>query len=168
MKNVRVSVWIVCASLIGTLAIKTAVASGQSLYSGDYADLARSSATRSFSTLKVNQTSANIEITRTELGKTMISHCPLDDWGGEYTGPGFAGKCRAFFKGKYLVIESDYVQPKISTRIHRKERWQLSADSKILTIKSIVYLSDFRDDNTTIPGPISQMRTYTRTEIPQP
>jgi hypothetical protein len=65
-----------------------------------------------------------------------------------------AGKCKVQVKPKYLILESVVLtrpqQAAPPLRIHTKEKWQLSADTKTLTIKSDV---DFPD----VPADISAM-----------
>jgi hypothetical protein len=72
-------------------------------------------------------------------------------------------------EGKYLFLESVIVtrpQPTASpVRIHTKERWQLSADAKSLTIKSDVDFPDFPAAiSGAVAGDASTTRKYTRIE----
>jgi len=171
MKSVRVSAWIVCVALIHVFAAKTALAGEPSHYSGKYSAVAAKPTVTADSTLEIVQSDANIEITRLELGRRTTSRCPLDGSEGEYTSPGgVVGKCKAYLKGKYLVIESLVVthpQPTASVRIHTRERWQLSADSKTLTIKSDADFPDFPASiSGAVAGDTSATRKYTRTDTP--
>jgi len=63
---------------------------------------------------------------------------------------GVSGKCNAQLKPKYLIVESVVLsrpqQAASPTRMHTKEKWQLSSDAKILTIKSDVDFPDFPAD----------------------
>jgi hypothetical protein len=123
------------------------------------------------SVLEVVQSENDIEITRVESGKRTTSRCPFNGPEGDYTSPGgVAGKCKAQLKGKNLIVESvvlTHPQPTATVRMHTKERWQLSSDSKTLTIKSDV---DFPDSpagvSAAIAGDTSSTTKYTRTENP--
>jgi hypothetical protein len=91
------------------------------------------------------------EITRTGSGKKTLSRCPTNGSEGNYTSPGgISGHCKAQIRGKYLIVESMVVTrlPQATTpvRMHTKEKWQLSADAKTLTIKSEVDFPDFPSD----------------------
>ncbi|MGD0130695.1 MAG: hypothetical protein ABSE57_01570, partial [Bryobacteraceae bacterium] len=94
-------------------------------------------------TVQVVQTESTIEITRTTEGLKNVNNTPLDGTEGVYNSPGGPrGKCAARFKGKSLVLDTLVVtrpQPKgPDVQIHTRERWELSSDSKTLTIRSDV------------------------------
>lgn len=172
MKTARVCAWIACVSLASVFALEASFAAEQTNYSGNYSTIATNSSTKAGSMLNVDQSDASLEITKTELGRRTTSRCPLDGSEGDYTSPGGAtGKCKAYFKGKYLVIESlvqSRPQPTVPVvRIHTKERWQLSADSKTLTIKTDV---SFPDAPAGVSGVLADMTSttqkYTRVETP--
>jgi hypothetical protein len=123
------------------------------------------------STLEVVQNEDGIVVTKVELDKRTTSHCPLNGSEGDYTSPGgVSGKCKAQLKAKYLILESVVVtrpQPTATVRMHTKERWQLSADGKSLTIKSDVDFPDFPSDiSAAVAGDTSGKRKYTRTGSP--
>jgi hypothetical protein len=124
------------------------------------------------STIEVVQNEDSVEITRSEQGRRTTNRYPLNGSEGNYTSPGgVPGKCKAALKGKYLVLESVVMarpQPSASpVRMHTKERWQLSADSKILTIKSDEDFPDFPGDISAISGAYgSGTEKYARTENP--
>jgi hypothetical protein len=123
------------------------------------------------STLEVVQNEDGIVVTKVELGKRTTSHCPLNGSEGEYTSPGgVSGKCKGQLKAKYLILESVVVtrpQATATVRMHTKERWQLSADGKNLTIKSDVDFPDFPADiSAAVAGDTSGTRKYTRTGNP--
>ena len=100
----------------------------------------------------------------------MTNRYPLNGSEADYVSPGgVPGKCKARFKGSQLILESMVVarpQPNVPVRLHTKERWELSKDSKILTIQTDV---DFPD----MPAAISSVATensprkqkYVRIEI---
>ncbi|HVI79553.1 MAG TPA: hypothetical protein VM715_15580, partial [Candidatus Acidoferrum sp.] len=88
---------------------------------------------------------------------------------GDYTSPGgLAGRCKARLKDKTIIIEAvalAHPEPTTTVRMRTKERWQLSRDAKILTIKSD---ADFTDFPTDISGIVAGNTTtkYTRVENP--
>jgi len=153
---------------------KTGLATDKVNYSGKYSsDRPMSkSGVETESTLEVVQNEDSIEITRVELGKRTTSHCPFNGSEGDYMSPGgVSGKCKAQLKAKYLVLESVVVgRPQATAppvRVHTKERWQLSADGKSLTIKSDVDFPDFPADiSAAVAGDTSGTRKYTRTGNP--
>lgn len=82
-----------------------------------------------------------------------------------------AGKCGAQLKDKYLVLESVVVarpQPDgPPMRMHTKQRWQLSKDSKVLTIKSEIDFPDAPPAASSIVGEYgSGTQKYIRIEGP--
>jgi len=102
-------------------------------------------------TLSVVQTAAAIEVTRVMDGRMNKNRFPLDGTEGDYISPtGVKGTCKAQLKGppkgplkgKNLLLESVIVtypardRPGFDTRT--RERWELSANSKTLTIRSEV------------------------------
>jgi hypothetical protein len=165
---------VACVALVIAWSAKTGLAADKVNYSGRYSveRMKTTSGGESDSTLEVAQNEDSIEVTRVELGKRSTSHCPLNGSEGDYTSPGgVSGKCKAQLKPKYLVLESVVVgrpQPKSPpVRMHTKERWQLSADGKTLTIKSDVDFPDFPADiSAAVAGDTSGTRKYTRTGNP--
>ncbi len=120
--------------------------------------------------LHVVQHDDAIEITHVESGRTMTSRFPLNGSEGDYTSPGgVAGKGKAQFKGKDLILESVVVtkpQPNgPNVRMRTRERWRLSSDSKVLTIRFDV---DFPDLEALTRGVTDQSwtETYLRSDIP--
>jgi hypothetical protein len=121
---------------------------------------------------RVVQSDDHIEITRVEQGSRTTNRYPLNGSEEAYTSPGgLAGKCQAQLKDKYLVLESE-VTSKPSpnappVRIHTKERWQLSSDSKTLTVKSDVDFPDAPRDVSSVVGESgSGTQKYTKVENP--
>jgi len=143
-------------------------------YSGKYSMQAGKATPGSASvpTLEVIQNQSNIEITRVEDGKRTSNKYPLDGSEGDYKSPGgVLGKCKAQWKGKYLVLESVVVsRPDASAppvRVHTKEQWQLSADSNTLTVKSNVDFPDFPGELSKVAGAYgSGTQKYIRTANP--
>ena len=149
--------WVVCAALVITLMPERTSASDKLNFSVKYVvdQAKKSSEGENDSILEVIQNDDSVEITRVELGKKTVSHCPVNGSDGDYTSPGgVSGKCKVQLKPKYLILESVVLarpqQTASPLRIHTKEKWQLSADAKTLTIKSDV---DFPD----VPADISAM-----------
>jgi hypothetical protein len=94
-------------------------------------------------TLRVIQTESSVEITKTIDGVQNANKFPLDGSDGPYVSPGgVKGAGRAQFKGKTLVLETlVFARPQLNApevQIHTKERWNLSSDSKKLTIRTDV------------------------------
>jgi hypothetical protein len=150
------------------------LAADKTNYSGKYSLQERkpASGTKIDSTIEVVQNENDVEVTRAEHGSRTTNRYPLNGSEGDYMSPGgVPGKCKAELKGKYLVLESVVVtRPQQNTspvRVHTKERWQLSADSKTLTIKSDVDFPDFPGDISAITGAYgSGTEKYTRTDNP--
>ena len=165
------AVWAVCAAVVLTLVSARSSASDKIIFSGKYvADQAKNSPEgENASTLEVVQSDDSVEITRVELGKKTVSHCPLNGSDGDYTSPGgLSGKCKAQLKQKYLMLESVVLtrsqQAASSVRMHTKEKWQLSSDAKTLTIKSDVDFPDFPADiSAAVAGTTSGTVKYKRT-----
>ena len=172
ISNVRhVRTWIALAVIMSAIA---GLAADKVNYSGKYSIQARKTASGSEtgSTLEVIQNADSIEITRVEQGKRTTNRYPLNGSEGDYTSPGgVAGKCKAQLKDKYLVLESIVAarpQPNAPPmRVHTKERWQLSADSKTLTVKSDEDFPDVAGDVSALVGAYgSGTEKYTRTDNP--
>jgi hypothetical protein len=114
-------------------------------------------------TLRVSQTESAVEITKTINGVPNANKFPLDGSDGPYVSSGgVKGAGRAQFKGETLVLETlVIVRPQANApevRIHTKERWNLSADSKKLTIRTDV---DF--PNSPLDGGIQLLEPWTET-----
>jgi hypothetical protein len=173
----QISSFVVCVACIGlavTGLANTGLAADKVNYSGKYSPQVRKTASGSETdlTFEVIQNEDSIEITKAGQSWRTTNRYPLDGSEGDYTSSGgVRGKCKAQVKGKYLVLESLVVsRPSPSgppVRIHTKERWQLSADSKTLTIKSDVDFPDAPGDVSAIVGAYgSGTQKYTRTETP--
>jgi hypothetical protein len=150
------------------------MAADKANYSGKYLLQGRKtvSGNKIDSAIEVVQSDESIEITRVEQGSRTTNRYPLNGSEGDYTSPGgVAGKCKAQLKDKYLVLESVVTtrpQPNAPpVRIHTKERWQLSSDSKTLTVKSDVDFPDApRDVSSVVGESVSGTQKYTRAENP--
>ena len=161
-------------SLVLAWSANTGLAADKVNYSGKYLLQVRKTASggENDSTLDVVQNEKSVDITRSAEGRRMTNRYPLNGSEGDYTSPGgVSGKCKAQLKGKYLVLESVvFSRPQSSSppvRIHTRERWQLSADSNVLTIKSDVDFPDFPGDISTVVGAYgSSTQKYTRTKSP--
>jgi hypothetical protein len=112
--------------------------------------------------LKVLQSVTVIEVTGVMDGKVNSKKFPLDGREGAYTrSGGITGECKGQFKGKFLFLEA-FVTTHRQTNgpavpLHTKERWELSADSKTLTVRSDV---DFPGMPVNLVDPWSEI--YTR------
>jgi hypothetical protein len=139
-------------------------------YSADRPKIAADGA--SSPTLEVLQTEKDVQITRVELGRKTTSRCPLNGTEGDYMSPGGdPGRCKAELKGKNLMVESiAIIRPRPRdrpVRMHTKERWSLSADSKTLIIESNVDFPDFSADvSAAASGNTTGTMKYTRIDRP--
>jgi hypothetical protein len=94
-------------------------------------------------TIKVLQPATVIEVTRVMDGKLNSAKLPLDGSGGAYTSSGgIKGKCKGQFKGEFIFLEAfvnTHSEPQRPTvPLRRRERAELTADSKTLTVRSEV------------------------------
>ena len=164
----------VCISLMVTWSANSVQATDKTNYSGRYTLQGQKSTSgiKTDSTIEVLQNQESLEIRRSEQGHRTTNRYPLNGSEGDYTSSGgVPGKCRAELKGKYLGLESVVMaRPQPSAppvRMHAKERWQLSADSRTLTIKSAVDFPDFPGDISAISGAYgSGTGKYARFEDP--
>jgi hypothetical protein len=144
--------WVTCVALLIMLVPGQTSATDKVDFSGKYVPESRKNTSDNDATLEVIQSDESIDITRVALGKRTISHCPLNGSDGDYTSSGgVPGKCKAQLKSKYVTIESVVLsrpQQASSTtlRMRTREKWQLSADAKTLTIKSAVDFPDLSSD----------------------
>lgn len=98
-------------------------------------------------TLQIVQSDGDVQVTREEQGSKTTNRFTLNGAEGDCVSPGdVAGKCKARLKGKSLVLEyvvlSNDQTTGTTVHIRTVEEWQLSGDSKTLTIKLHV---DFPD-----------------------
>jgi hypothetical protein len=101
-------------------------------------------------TLDVVQSDEAIEITRADPGGKTSNRYLLNGAEEDCVSPsGVSAKCKAQLKGKFLVLEvvvaSRDRDSGALVRIRTVEQWQLSGDSKTLTIKLRV---DFPDNHS--------------------
>jgi hypothetical protein len=170
----NLAAYVACIGLVVAWTANAGLAANKVNYSGKYSLQGRktTSGNETNSTLDVLQNEDGIEITSVEQGRRTTNRYPLNGSEGDYTSPGgVSGKCKAQLKDKYLVLESVVIsRPQPSAppvRIHTKERWQLSADSKTLTVKSDVEFPDFPGDISAVVGASgSGTQKYLRTENP--
>jgi len=127
----------------GLLLVMSAAAADQTDFSGSYTltNVKGGSKPKKSDvwTLHVVQTGCTIEVTQVQHGHKNINKYALDGTVGPYTSPGgVAGKCRAQFRSKLLILESmmaGRTQPNAPTvQLHTKEEWDLSSDGKTLKI----------------------------------
>ena len=91
-------------------------------------------------TLVVSQDATSVSVTRTVNGKAEANTYPLDGSEGPYISPGGRkGSCKGELEGKNLLLESIVSsQPSAESQtvfLRTRERWELSGDSKKLTIR---------------------------------
>lgn len=180
-------VFVACFGLAIAWSTRTGLAADQVNYSGRYSlqkMIGNSPAGDRRWTLDVKQNPDSIEITRSEKFKTH-SVCPLNGSEGNYTTrSGLSGKCKAQLVGDTLVVEwrstttpailppdsgssnlpsndrhSHRVQVQHATPMHGEERWQLSEDSKTLTISTDNYVTGHGGSLL-----MKETETYIRTE----
>ena len=94
-------------------------------------------------TLQVTQTESAINVTRVAGGHQNINKFPLDGSEAPYTSPGGpTGTCKGQFKGRNVILDTFITtrpQPNgPAVQMHTRERWELSKDSKTLTIRNNV------------------------------
>ena len=139
-------------------------------YSGKYSLQNRKASLGSEATLEVVQGQDRVEVTRIDQGKRTTNRYALNGSEGNYASSGgVPGRCKAQLKGKQLILESTVIshpQPAATpVRIHTRERWQLSADSKILAIRADVDFPDFPADiSAAVSGNTSRTEKYMRVE----
>jgi hypothetical protein len=171
MKRYSVLTFATCVALVVTCFGENSLAADALNYTGKYSLLNRKSASGGTDqTLEVVQNENAIEVTMVAQGRRTTNRYPLNGSEGDYASPsGVPGKCKAQLKGKQLLLESTVVahpQPTASpVRMHTRERWQLSADSKTLTIQTDVDFPDFPADiSTAVSGNTSGKEKYARVE----
>ncbi|MGA9672188.1 MAG: hypothetical protein WBQ94_23445 [Terracidiphilus sp.] len=117
-------------------------------------------------TLDVAQNDDAIEITRADSGGSTTNRYPLNGTEQDCAGPGgVEGKCKAQLKGKFLILQTVVVSRDLTsgTTVHMRtsEQWQLSSDSKTLTIKVLVDFPDRRSSDSS-EGQSSEASKYIR------
>jgi len=173
----QVSNVLTCVASVGFMvawSVSTGLAADRVNYSGKYSLQGQkiASGSKIDSTLEVIQSEDSIEVTRMEQGSKTTNRYPLNSSEGDYKSRGGSpGKCKAQLKDKYLVLECVVTarpQPNgPPVRIHTKERWQLSSDSKTLTVKSEEDFPDAPKDVSSVLGEsVSGTEKYTRVENP--
>ena len=127
--------------------VSTKVAADKRDFSGSYTLKASKGTSKSETgkawTLRVTQSESTIEVAREADGQQNINKFPLDGSEGTYISPGGpTGTCKAQFKSKYLILDkfvTTHPQPNgPAVQMHTRERWELSADSNTLTVRSEV------------------------------
>lgn len=152
--------------------VNVGLAADRTSYSGKYLlqETKHGSGNKGDSTIEVVQTEDSIEITEVEQSARTTNRYPSNGSDGDYiTSTGARGKCRAQITDKYLLLESVVAtkpQPNAAPmRVHTKERWQLSKDAKVLTIKLDVDFPDAPSAVSTVVGEsVSGTRKYLRIE----
>ena len=164
--------WIAWIGLAIGSSVNAGLADDKMDYSGKYSleEQNHKSRKQADSTLEVVQNEDRVKIIKVEPRKTTISDCPLSSSDRAYRN--LADKCRAQLKGRNLIVESvvnTFREPTHSPlRVHTKERWELSADNKTLTIKSDTDFMDcsLGDSNCSLGSGASRITKYKRVESP--
>lgn len=150
--NKKINRFVIFVALVG-LVVSTSVRVGFAAYNSDFTGKYVHPGQKGASdldpevTLEVVQSVDAIEITRVEQGSKTTNRFSLNGAEGDCVSPGdVAGKCKARIKGKTLILEYLVLSNDQTTggtaHIRTIEEWQLSGDSKTLTIKLHV---DFPD-----------------------
>lgn len=133
-----------CIGLMTAWSVDIGLAADKMNFSGRYLREAAEktpSDSNTESMLEVVQQEDIVEIARVEKGQTMSSRCPLNGSAGDYTSrAGTSGKCKAQLKGNDLLLEWTATTLPPPEPMRGKERWQFSAESKRLTVKSHIYM----------------------------
>jgi len=158
-------------ALLLAIAAFTGPAGDLPSFTGKYSPTDKKDKSISKVVLEVVQTGDAIEVTRvdrTDKDKRTTNRYPVDGSDGDFVSPsGIHGKCRAQFKGKQLILES-LVEVQLPSsgraiREHTRERWQLSADGKTLTIQTDVDFPDFPGEiSAAVAGDTSGRKKYVR------
>ncbi len=171
MKRYSVLTFAACVALVMTWFGEYALTADALNYADKYSLQNRKPASGSTDQiLEVVQNENAIEVTTVAQGRRTTNRYPLNGSEGDSASPsGVPGKYEAQLKGKQLVLESTVIthaQPAASpVRMHTRERWQLSADSKTLTIQTDVDFPDFPADiSAAVSGSTSGKEKYERVE----
>jgi hypothetical protein len=121
--------------------------------------------------LDVVQRAETIEITRVDPGGKTSNLYPLNGTEEDCISPsGLSAKCKAQLKGRSLILEtvvvSDDASKERQSLVHVRtvDKWQLSGDSKTITIRSYLDFPDNRPGNSSkyIEGQYSDTDRYVR------
>jgi hypothetical protein len=120
-------------------------------FSGNYAAQQKKGEKALTTSVIVVQTDSAVRVTRVYGSKSITNSFPLDGSEGDYTTEtGVRGKCKAQLKGDTLVLESLVASPPKSDmpsiRFDTIEKWRLSTDTRILTIKTEIKSPDMPAD----------------------
>jgi len=118
-------------------------------------------------TLEVVQKDGAVEITREELGSKTTNRYTLDNAEEDCLAAGdIEGKCKARLTGKLLILESVVLSDDHTTgnpvHIRTVQEWQLSSDSKTLTIRQSVDIPERGSSTKDSKGQSYDVEKYTR------
>jgi hypothetical protein len=160
---------IAIASLVTTATPRVGLAANSQNFTGKY--LHRGEKDRSDLdppvTLDVVQNEGTITITRVDPGGKTSNLYPLNGAEEDCVNPsGVSAKCKAQLKGKSLILETTVASRDQKSgalfRIRTVEQWQLSGDSKTLTIKLHVEFPDSHSSNLSSEGQSLDADRYIR------
>jgi hypothetical protein len=160
---------IAIASLVTTANPRVGLAANNQNFTGKY--LHRGEKYRSDLdppvTLDVVQNEETITITRVDPGGKTSNLYPLNGTEEDCISPSrVSAKCKAQLKGKSLILETTVAsrdqESGALVRIRTVEQWQLSGDSKTLTIKVHVEFPDNHSSNSSSEGQSLEADKYMR------
>jgi hypothetical protein len=120
--------------------------------------------------LEVVQSEETVKVTRVDQGGTTTNWYPFDGSEGAYISPGgVTGQCKAQVKGKTLILDTIVLSTSQASgspvHIHTKEQWQLSSDSRTLTIKLHMDFPDLPSSvSDTVGGSPGDRETFAKIE----
>jgi hypothetical protein len=144
--------------VFGIFLTTIAWAAARADFSGNYAAQQKKGDKALTASLRVIQTDSTVQVTRIYGDKSLTNSFPLDGSEGDYTTEtGVRGKCSAQLNGETLVLKTlAGPPPKAGTPpLHFEiiEKWQLSPDTKTLTIKTEIKSPDMPNDVITAAFP---------------
>jgi hypothetical protein len=118
-------------------------------------------------TLEVVQKDGAVEITREELGSKTTNRYTLDNAEEDCLAAGdIEGKCKARLTGKSLILEfvvlSNDHTTGVPVHVRTVEEWQLSPDSKTLSIRLHVDMPDRPSHSEDSKGQSYDVEKFTR------
>lgn len=134
--------------LTGAAGLATTLLAQAQNFSGKYSVQDRKGKSVDDRRIEVVQNESLIEVTEIDHGEPTTNRYPLDGSESDYVTPsGIRGECKARQKGKQVILESVVLaQPQGAAQLvreHTLQRWQLSSDSRVLTIQTEVDFPDF-------------------------
>ncbi len=168
-KIIRVVIFVALVGLVVSTSVRVGFAAYNLNFTGTYVHPGQKGASDLDPevTLEVAQSDGAIEVTREEQGSKTTNRFSLNGAESDCVSPGdVAGKCKARLKGKTLILEyvvlSNDQTTGATVHIRTTEEWQLSGDSKTLTIKLHVDFPDRAASAVDSEGRSLEVDKYTR------